>query len=60
MATTFSKGQQVRLNAVLPQGSVEAFRMDEDGIVYCWISWTDVNGNEQARWFKESELVAVE
>lgn len=60
MATTFTKGQQVKVRAVTPQGPVEAFRMDEDGNVYCWITWTDANGNEQARWFLESELVAVE
>lgn len=60
MATTFNKGQQVKLNAVIPQGAIQSFRMDEDGIVYCWIIWTDASGKEQSRWFKESELVAVE
>lgn len=60
MATTFTKGQQVKVNYVIPQGAVQAFRMDEDGIVYCWLIWTDVNGEEKSRWFKESDLVAVE
>ena len=31
MATKFTKGQEVKLNAVLPQGPVIALRMDEDG-----------------------------
>jgi uncharacterized protein YodC (DUF2158 family) len=60
MATTFTKGQEVKLRAVLPQGAIQAFRMDEDGVVYCLIVWTDADGNEQSRWFAESELVAVE
>lgn len=60
MATTFTKGQQVKLKAVLPQGEVQAFRMDEDGVVYCLISWTDLEGKSQTRWFQESDLAAVE
>lgn len=60
MATTFTKGQEVKLRAVIPQGEVQSFRMDEDGVVYCLIGWTDANGVEQNRWFAESELVAVE
>jgi hypothetical protein len=60
MATTFTKGQQVKVNTVIPQGAIQAFRMDEDGVVYCWLIWTDVSGKEQSRWFKESELIAVE
>lgn len=59
MATQFKKGDVVRVNAVVPQGPVEAFRMDEDGTVFCFISWTDVDGNEQQRWFKEEQLTAV-
>lgn len=59
MATQFKKGDVVRVNAVVPQGPVEAFRMDEDGAVFCLISWTDVDGNEQQRWFKEEQLTAV-
>ena len=44
MATIFTKGQQVKVRAVTPQGAVQAFRMDEDGNVYCWLIWTDVDG----------------
>jgi uncharacterized protein YodC (DUF2158 family) len=59
MATQFSKNQTVRVKAVIPQGPVEAFRMDEDGVVYCRISWTDLNGKTKSRWFTETELEAV-
>ena len=33
MATKFKKGDKVKVNAVIPQGPVEALRMDEDGEV---------------------------
>jgi uncharacterized protein YodC (DUF2158 family) len=59
MATQFSKNQTVRVKTVVPQGEVESFRMDEDGLVYCRLTWTDVNGVSQTRWFAESELEAV-
>ena len=58
MATKFKKGDVVKLNAVVPQGPVEALRMDEDGNFFYLISWTDVEGNEQQRWFAEDELIA--
>lgn len=60
MATQFKKGQVVRVVTVVPQGPVQALRMDEDGTVYCLIQWTDVDGNAQERWFAEGELTAVE
>jgi hypothetical protein len=56
---TFKKGDTVKLVAVLPQGPVESMRMDEDGNVQYLISWTDVNGTEQSRWFDEAQLTAV-
>ena len=59
MATTFTKNQTVRLKTVVPQGAVEALRMEEDGTVFYRISWTDAAGNVQTRWFSESELEAV-
>ena len=59
MATTFTKNQTVRVKAVIPQGEVEALRMDEDGTVFYRITWTDVEGNDQTRWFAESELEAA-
>lgn len=59
MATTFTKNQTVRLKAVVPQGAVEALRMEEDGTVFYRISWTDAAGNSHTRWFAEDELEAV-
>jgi hypothetical protein len=59
MATTFIKGQEVKLNAVIPQGEVQALRMNEDGEFFYWVNWTDADGKKQLRWFKENELVAV-
>jgi len=58
MATTFSKNQNVRVKTVVPQGQVEALRMDEDGTVFYRISWTDTDGKTQTRWFAENELEA--
>jgi hypothetical protein len=57
MATKFVKGQEVKVRAVNPQGQVQKLRMDEDGEFYYFLVWTDVDGVEQERWFKESDLV---
>ena len=57
MATKFKKGDAVKVNAVIPQGPVEALRMDEDGNFFYLLSWTDVNGEDQQRWFAEGDLV---
>jgi hypothetical protein len=59
MATKFVKGQEVKVSAVIPQGPVEKLRMDEDGNFFYMISWTDVNGIEHSRWFKEEDLEAA-
>ena len=58
MATKFKKGDVVKLDAVVPQGPVEALRMDEDGNFFYLISWTDAQGNTQQRWFGEDDLIA--
>jgi hypothetical protein len=55
----FKKGDTVKLVAVVPQGPVEAMRMDEDGNVQYLISWTDLNGNNHSRWFDEAQLTVV-
>jgi len=57
MATKFTKGQNVKVNAVVPQGPVKALRMDEDGVFFYQIEWTDANGNTHDRWFEEKDLV---
>lgn len=59
MATTFKKGDVVKAVAVIPQGPVLALRMSEDGVVSYLIQWTDVDGNEQERWFEESQLTGA-
>lgn len=57
MATKFSKGQDVKVRSVIPQGPVQKLRMDEDGNFFYLIQWVDAEGSTQERWFAESELV---
>ena len=57
MSTKFVKGQEVKVNAVIPSGAVQKLRMDEDGVFYYMINWTDVDGTLQERWFMESDLI---
>jgi hypothetical protein len=59
MATKFKKGDEVKIIGVIPQGPVEALRMDEDGNFFYLISWTDVEGNNQSRWFAEENLTTA-
>jgi hypothetical protein len=59
MATTFTKNQTVRLKVTVPQGPIDALRMDENGTVFYRVSWVDADGNTQSRWFAESELETV-
>jgi uncharacterized protein YodC (DUF2158 family) len=59
MATTFSKNQNVRVKAVVPEGPVMALRMNEDGQFFYLIQWTDAEGSVQQRWFKEEDLESV-
>jgi hypothetical protein len=58
MATKFKKGDVVAAKAVVPSGPVEALRMDEDGNFFYMISWTDLDGEQQQRWFAEDQLTA--
>ena len=59
MATTFKKGDEVKVIAVTPEGPVQALRMDEDGNFFYLVEWTDSSGNVQQRWFEESQLAAA-
>lgn len=59
MATMFKKGDTVKLVATVPQGPVEALRMDEDGNFHYLVSWTDADGVAQSRWFEEAQLTAA-
>jgi uncharacterized protein YodC (DUF2158 family) len=58
MATTFKKGDVVKLKATVPQGPVVALRMSEDGVVSYLVEWVDTNEVKQSRWFVEDELTA--
>jgi hypothetical protein len=55
----FKKGDTVKLAVSVPQGPVEALRMDEDGNFSYLVSWTDDNGVVQSRWFDEAQLTAA-
>lgn len=57
MATKFAKGDVVKVKAVVPQGPVIKFRMDEEsGTVSYLLQWVDTDGHTQERWFTEDEL----
>jgi len=59
MASEFKKGDVVKLIAVVPEGPVQSIRMTEDGVVQYLVSWTDIEGNSNERWFDEDQLVGV-
>jgi uncharacterized protein YodC (DUF2158 family) len=59
MATQFKKGDVVKVRAVVPEGPVQALRMDEDGVVSYLIEWTDAESNVQQRWFEEDTLIGA-
>ena len=56
MATKFTRGQPVKVKAVVPSGPIKSFRMDEDGVVWCLLEW-DVDGQIMERWFREDDLI---
>ena len=59
MATKFAKNQEVKVSVVVPQGPVQALRMDEDGNISYLVQWVDADGATQQRWFAEDQLTAV-
>lgn len=59
MATKFKKGDVVKLNVMVPNGPILAYRMDDDGVVYCLLEWVDVDSTTQQRWFKEDDLIGA-
>lgn len=59
MASTFKKGDVVRLVAVLPEGPVQSIRMSDEGVVSYLVAWEDELGNSQQRWFDEDQLALV-
>lgn len=58
--TTFVKGQNVRMKAVVPQGPVTKMRMDDDGKIEYLVEWNTSEGVTQERWFTEDQLEAAE
>jgi hypothetical protein len=59
MATKFAKNQEVKVSVVVPQGPVQALRMDEDGNISYLVQWVSADGSTQRRWFAEDQLTAV-
>ena len=59
MATKFKKGDNVKLVVTVPEGPVEALRMDEEGNFQYLLSWVDIDGLTHSRWFDEDQLVSV-
>lgn len=59
MATTFKKGEVVKLSAVVPQGPVIALRMDENGVVQYLVEWKDTDNVAHQRWFDEDQLTGA-
>lgn len=60
MATKFAKGDVVKVKAVVPQGPVIKFRMDEEsGAVSYLLQWVDADGHTQERWFDEDQLTGA-
>jgi uncharacterized protein YodC (DUF2158 family) len=53
----FAKGEVVKVVMKVPEGPVEKFMMTEDGVILCFVSWKDAEGQNQSRWFTEDELV---
>ena len=59
MANKFKKGDVVKVAQPVPMGPVLAFRMDDDGQVFCLTEWIDAELNAQQRWFSEDQLIGV-
>ena len=56
----FKKGDRVKVAvAVVPEGSILAMRMTEEGVVECLVEWTDAEGHAQQRWFQQDNLTAA-
>lgn len=59
MAATFPLGSTVKVKVIVPEGPVKKIRFNDDGLIEYLISWVDVDGISQERWFLEDVLVAV-
>ncbi len=59
MASTFKKGDVVKLITVVPEGPVQSIRMTEEGVVQYLVAWTDADGITHERWFDEEQLAGA-
>jgi hypothetical protein len=59
MASTFKKGDLVKLVTVVPEGPVQSIRMTDEGVVQYLVGWTDVEGVTHERWFDEEQLIGA-
>ena len=59
MASTYKKGDVVKLKTVVPEGPVQSIRMNDEGAVQYLIEWTDADGVVQQRWFNEDQLTGA-
>ena len=59
MATTFKKGDIVKLAVAVPEGPIVALRMNEDGIVQYLVEWQDADDTTHQRWFNEDQLTGA-
>ena len=59
MASTYKKGDVVKLKTVVPEGPVQSIRMTDEGVVQYLIEWTDADGVVQQRWFNEDQLTGA-
>jgi hypothetical protein len=59
MAATFPLGSTVKINAIAPEGPVTKIRFNDDGLIEYLVTWVDIDGVSQERWFLEDSLVAA-
>ena len=59
MATKFKVGDNVKLNATIPSGPVEEYRMLPDGTGQGWVQWTAADGEGHQRWFNEDDWIGA-
>lgn len=59
MAANFKIGDTVKVNTTTPEGPVKQLSVNQNGDIQYLISWEDVNGVEQERWFSEEDLIGA-
>lgn len=59
MAANFALNSVVKINAIAPEGPVKKIQFNDLGEIEYLVSWTDVDGVDQERWFPESALIAA-